>query len=655
MVVWVCIVAGLIFIPYWMIVRRQTTSAGTRTWLVFGYWALVPAIAILFAVAPPSRRSTVSPESAVPRPIEVAANGYVSSKACRECHPHEHATWHASYHRTMTQIASPETVVGRFGGPPVLAKGKTYHLKREGDRYTVELDAPRIPGQPRSATRVKKPIVMLTGSHHMQLCWYANGHAREVRLVPLVYLFADKKWVPRESVFLGPPDNALDNLPWNDSCIECHATQGKSRIDKPANYTRGVDYTMQTSVVEFGISCEACHGPGESHIKFHRDGRRDDSARDPIVHPRKISHKRSAQICGSCHAATMVRQNDDLLHLNQHGSKYRPGDDLEKSSIILGPDVDRSLPRVAHLLRRDPHVMEDRFWSDGMLRVSGREYHGLAASPCFKKGKLSCLSCHAMHQPKTDSRPVKKWADDQLHEGMRGNHACTQCHQEYRDKTRLAAHTHHKSGSTGSNCYNCHMPHTAYGLLKSIRSHQISSPDVTVTKKTGRPNACNLCHLDKTLAWTGKHLSDWYDIKQPSFNDDEQSIAASLLWLLKGDAGQRALTACAMQWPPARKISGKSWMAPFLAELLDDPYDAVRYVAGRSLKSLSGFEDFEYDFVSLPTQRRAARRKAVALWTRRRQLKLGSGLLIDSNGNLKRNKIDRLLRKRDDRRVNLRE
>ena len=623
--------------------------------MVIGFWLLLPAIAIFLAAMPPSRRSTVSPESAVPRPIEFSENGYVSSNACRECHPHEHATWHASYHRTMTQIATPETVIGRFGGPPVLAKGKTFHLKREGDRFSVEMDVAQIRGQSGTALRVEKPIVMLTGSHHMQLCWYASGHGREVRLVPLVYLFADEKWVPRESVFLGPPGKSIENLPWNDSCIECHATHGKSRIDKPVNYARGGEYTMKTTVVEFGISCESCHGPGASHVKYHRDGRRSNSGRDPIVHPRKISHKRSAQICGSCHAATMVRTDEDLLHLNQHGSKYRPGDDLEKSSIILGPNVDRSLSRVANLLRRDPHVIEDRFWSDGMLRVSGREYHGIAASPCFKRGKLSCFSCHAMHQPKSDSRPRKKWADDQLHEGMRGNQACTQCHQEYRDKSKLAAHTHHNAGSTGSNCYNCHMPHTSYGLLKSIRSHQISSPDVTVTKKTGRPNACNLCHLDKTLAWTGRHLFDWYSIKQPALTADDKSIAASLLWLLKGDAGQRALVACAMQWSPARKIAGTDWMAPFLAELLDDPYDAVRYVAGRSLKSLNGFGSLDYDFVSLKPQRRAARRKAVALWTRRRKLKFGSGLLIDSNGDLERATIDRLLRERDDRRVNLRE
>ena len=35
-------------------------------------------------------------------------------------------------------------------------------------------------------------------------------------------------------------------------------------------------------------------------------------------------------------------------------------------------------------------------------------------------------------------------------------------------------------------------------------------------------------------------------------------------------------------WPEAQAISGKEWMAPQLAVLLEDPYDAVRYIANRS-------------------------------------------------------------------------
>ena len=38
--------------------------------------------------------------------------------------------------------------------------------------------------------------------------------------------------------------------------------------------------------------------------------------------------------------------------------------------------------------------LKDRFWSDGMVRVTGREYNGLLDTACIQKGKMSCLSCH---------------------------------------------------------------------------------------------------------------------------------------------------------------------------------------------------------------------------------------------------------------------
>ena len=41
------------------------------------------------------------------RPIQVAEDGYVSSTACRACHPAQYDAWHGSFHRTMTQVATP--------------------------------------------------------------------------------------------------------------------------------------------------------------------------------------------------------------------------------------------------------------------------------------------------------------------------------------------------------------------------------------------------------------------------------------------------------------------------------------------------------------------------------------------------------------------
>ena len=51
---------------------------------------------------------------ALPAPTE--QDGMLSSSSCRGCHPGQYASWHASFHRTMTQPARPNTVVAPFDG-----------------------------------------------------------------------------------------------------------------------------------------------------------------------------------------------------------------------------------------------------------------------------------------------------------------------------------------------------------------------------------------------------------------------------------------------------------------------------------------------------------------------------------------------------------
>jgi hypothetical protein len=265
-----------------------------------------------------------------------------------------------------------------------------------------------------------------------------------------------------------------------------------------------------------------------------------------------------------------------------------------------------------------------------------------------------------MHQTADDRRPIAEWADDQLAPQAVANGACLQCHDTF-GGGKLAAHTKHRADSSGSSCYNCHMPYTTYGLLKTIRSHQVSSPSASATLETGRPAACNLCHLDKTLDWTAARLSDWYGQRRPAdpaMGDDNRAVAASIVSLLTGDAGQRAIAAQAMGWAPAQKISGTNWMPPYLALLLDDPYDAVRFIAYRSLRSLPEYGSFTFDFVAAPPQRAALRRRALEIWrdTRSRQgRRADPALLFAPDGTFIEATLNRLTSQRNDRPVLWRE
>ena len=487
------------------------------------------------------------------RPVQVPADGYVSSSECVECHRENHSTWHDSYHSKMTQLATPQAVLGDFDDCKVTTAkdGREYTLFRVGDEFRVrmpDLDDP-------DGAMIERPIVMTTGSHHMQVYWYPTGTSRVLNQLPIVYLLEDQRWAPRKSAFLMPPEKqhvTTENMRWNKTCLGCHSTHGRPRL---ASDRKNAD----TQVAEFGISCEACHGPGEAHIQYHRTGNAAGLEADPVCNPESLSHQTSAQVCGRCHGVHGLRSRRQLPGYLRDGFEYKAGEDLNDSRLLIYHDEATANHLIEAGWRDDEDdvnkYMNELFWSDGMVRVSGREYTGLSRSGCFLRGDMSCVSCHKLHQSQDDPRDVKEWANDQLKPDMRTDHACLQCHEGNDYDT--PAHTHHTAESSGSRCVNCHMPYTTFGLLKAIRSHLIDSPDTAATVTTGRPNACNQCHLDRTLKWAGDHLHDWYGIERPELSEEQATIADTALMALRGDAGQRALAAWSMGWQPAIEASGR--------------------------------------------------------------------------------------------------
>ena len=95
-----------------------------------------------------------------------------------------------------------------------------------------------------------------------------------------------------------------------------------------------------------------------------------------------------------------------------------------------------------------------------------------------------------------------------------------------------------------------------------------------------------------------------------------------------------------------------SIFAPFLAELLDDDYAAVRYIAGKSLQQLPGYETFQYDYVGSKPSRQEARRRALQIWNAaqsRPDRAVGHDILIEASGLLMQDKVRQLMDQRDPR------
>ena len=195
---------------------------------------------------------------------------------------------------------------------------------------------------------------------------------------------------------------------------------------------------------------------------------------------------------------------------------------------------------------------------------------------------------------------------------------------------------------------NCHMPHSTYGLLKSVRSHRIESPSVVTTLETGRPNGCVLCHLDRSLAWTADHLTQWYGHEQLELqNPIARETASGLVNLLLGDAGLRAIYSSAFSWQPAREASGSDWMAPYLALGLVDEYDAVRLIAKRTLRTLPGYEDIKIDEFADLQERAAWVSEQMERYNQEVQLTPRPGLLIGEDGKVDFQRASEMFNARD--------
>ncbi|HEX6766255.1 MAG TPA: multiheme c-type cytochrome [Polyangiaceae bacterium] len=558
--------------------------------LVFGVIGLALAAGANFAFAE-------RPTAAAGAPATATARGSVGSGACQKCHPDEYASWHRSFHRTMTRLATPESVKGPFDGTRVESEGRTIELSRHGDKLFAKLPDPEevarrtLVGDPepsRSAPLVTRRVVLVTGSHHHEVYWALGSSENELRLVPVTYVIAERRFIPRRDAFLQPPDAAPHAVRWNSNCIQCHTTLGRPKHDEAKGH-------FDSEATELGIACEACHGEGAEHARkhqnpFERYAAHLTPAPDPsIVNPARLSHDRASEVCGQCHAY-FVPKDETSWWQDGFASAFRPGDPLERSRTLLAPaDFHDDSDGARHANAEAD--FQSAFWNDGTMRVGGRELGALALSACYTRGpekdRISCLSCHSMHRGEPD---------DQLRPGS-VDAPCKRCHESI--AKRPTEHSHHAAASSGNSCVACHMPYTSYALFKGIRSHRIDSPNGNDNTRTAafnaRPNACNLCHLDRTLAWTRETLATWYGGKAraaPGSNGadtaapSEPAEALAVELLLAGDAASRAIAAWAFGLPEAQQASGTGWEAPFLAAAAEDPYAAVRLIAARSLRSL---------------------------------------------------------------------
>src|SRR5262249_51775662 len=192
---------------------------------------------------------------------------------------------------------------------------------------------------------IARRVVMTTGSHNQQIFWYATGNSRVLGQLPAIWLTAERTWIPRRAAVMAPPgaSHYSETGAWNGICLSCHATLGQPRPDPPFGSRPIAEQSADTRAVEFGIACEACHGPGDRHAAANRNPLRryrlhfTGGADSTIVQPARLDPRRGAQVCGQCHSFLEFGDATAGRDANAHGLSYRPGDHLAAAQILAQP------------------------------------------------------------------------------------------------------------------------------------------------------------------------------------------------------------------------------------------------------------------------------------------------------------------------------
>ncbi|MEP7339950.1 MAG: multiheme c-type cytochrome [Acidobacteriota bacterium] len=493
-----------------------------------------------------------------------ADENYLDSQNCLACHTDHYASWARTHHSRMTQEARPESVQGDFTGDNTLdyldVKAK---MERRGDSFTMTLN---FADGRRQIFNIDRTV----GSRRIEQ-YLSKQDGQYIRL-PLAYDLVNRRWMSLNGSFFYPDgENYFQHrAQWDANCVFCHNVKAQPHLDQK---TRKFD----TEVTELGIACGACHGAAAAHAEqasspVTRQWWRWSDGDKQIVNPRKLAAERSMMVCGHCHGQRVPQPMDRIQEVLTKGDPFNAGDDLS-----------RFYKPVTRETKIGEFSFASRFWQNGSPRLTAYEYQGILRSACFTKGdhqnRINCLSCHSMHEGDVKGQIKPENLTDK---------PCLNCHQQYTQPSQLAAHTGHKTDSTGSRCYNCHMPRVVYGVMAFHRTHDITVPDPQLTASQNVPNACSQCHLDKSVNWAiaaskqlwPRRFGSAQASQDEMFNQPEGARA-----LFVGDALTRAMAAEAL----SPGSSGgpmkpdRNWATPFLIEAFNDNYPVVRFFAANGL------------------------------------------------------------------------
>ncbi len=342
----------------------------------------------------------------------------VNSKVCGECHQAIFQRYSATPMARTSAIADSGNTPLPAGDIHDDANAATFQLTRNSDGTLLRIS------QSDTAAERMLSYAIGAGVTGRSYAYMKDGFLFQA---PVSYYSATG------TSELSPGFEASSRLnltrPVEPACLHCHA----SGLRTLANTVNGYS---APAFDEGGVSCERCHGAGETHvIRMKAANMRLGAA---IVNPAKLAPAERDSVCAQCHLVGVIR-----IAKHVATGRYEPGKRLFDSTSAF-------------------------IWSTGRGESSANShFEQLVSSACWRGsgGRLWCGTCHSVHAASKTSSNFRE--------------RCLACHTVNAKPCTAAAL---KRSAVKDDCILCHMPARA---LQTVQ--HAAQVDHTISRVPSEP------------------------------------------------------------------------------------------------------------------------------------------------------------------------
>ena len=525
------------------------------------------------------------PRAGMAEQTPAAEPSYVGNQACAGCHAQQFEAWQDSQHARSMQHASAATVLGEFDDATFTYAGIESRFYRRDGRFYVRTDG--ADGQ-----LSDYEIRYTFGVEPLQqyLVEFADGRLQALTIAwdsrpasaggqRWFHLYPDEQVDHRDELHWTRPSQN-----WNHMCADCHSTDLRKGYDAHSD-------TFASRWAEINVGCEACHGPGSSHLAW-AGGEKNiaDKGLTLLLDERRgVSWRRSLEQLTAQRDAPLQEKKEQQVCAQCHS---------RRSQIAEGYQAGK--PFLDHY---SPALLES-----GLYHVDGQQREEVFVSGSFEQSRMhaagvTCSDCHEPHGQKLRAE---------------GNALCGQCHAA--STFDEPSHHFHPPGAAGAQCVSCHMPQTTYMVIDPRRDHSLRIPRPDLSVQLGTPNACNDCHADRTAQWAAQAIrrhhpkpAEGYQRFAKAWSAAERSEpgASAALAALLSDPAQPELVRASSAVRLRQRSQTQDWHA--LRKALADPSPLVRRASLGSLEALPAEQRAEWLAPLLADPIRSVRSEAARL------------------------------------------